>query len=136
MCTNDNNVVVLKLGGSVLASDKSLPAAVSEVYRHLREGKRVVAVVSAIGETTDALLNRARSVYEQADEQTLAALLATGEHTAAALLSLALSRAGIDSTSRTVEQIGLIASGPRLDAEPLALDTWALSDALKKAAGM
>lgn len=134
MCSNDNNVVVLKLGGSVLASDKSLPAAVSEVYRHLREGKRVVAVVSAIGETTDALLSRARSVYEQADDQTLAALLATGEHTAAALLSLALSRAGIDSTSRTVEQIGLIAAGPRLDAEPLALDTWALADALKKSA--
>lgn len=130
----DNNTVVLKLGGSVLASDKSLPAAVSEVYRHLREGKRVVAVVSAIGETTDALLARARSVYEQADDQTLAALLATGEHTAAALLSLALSRAGIDATSRTVEQIGLVASGARLDAEPLALDTWALADALKKSA--
>ncbi|MDP1660696.1 MAG: hypothetical protein Q8L55_02170, partial [Phycisphaerales bacterium] len=137
MCTlNDNNVVVLKLGGSVLASDKSLPAAVSEVYRHLREGKRVVAVVSAIGETTDGLLGRARAVYEQADEQTLAALLATGEHTAAALLTLALARAGIDATSRTVEQIGLLASaaGGRLDAAPLAIDTWALSDALKKAA--
>lgn len=134
MCTNDSNVVVLKLGGSVLACDSSLPAAVSEVYRHLREGKRVVAVVSAIGEATDELLTRARAVYEHADEQTLAALLATGEHTSAALLTLALRRAGIDATSRSVEQIGLLASGSRLDAEPLALDTWALSDALKNAA--
>lgn len=135
MCTsNCENVVVLKLGGSVLAGDASLPAAVSEVYRHLRESKRVVAVVSAIGETTDQLLARARAVYEGADEQTLAALLATGEHTAAALLTLALRRAGVDATSRSVEQIGLLASGPRLDAEPLALDTWALRDAIKKAA--
>ncbi|HYD00788.1 MAG TPA: hypothetical protein VEB22_06125, partial [Phycisphaerales bacterium] len=135
MCTaNETNTVVLKLGGSVLARDASLPAAVSEVYRHLREGKRVVAVVSAIGETTDELLGRARAVYEQADDQTLAALLATGEHTSAALLTLALRRAGVNATSRSVEQIGLLASGPRLDAEPLALDTRALWSALEQAA--
>lgn len=135
MCTSDeSNVVVLKLGGSVLASDASLPAAVSEVYRHLREGKRVVAVVSAIGGATDGLLARARAVYEQADEVTLAALLATGEHTSAALLTLALRRAGIDATSRSVEQIGLLASGPRLDAELLAIDTWALREAIQAAA--
>ncbi|HZW06005.1 MAG TPA: homoserine dehydrogenase [Phycisphaerales bacterium] len=134
MCvTSESNVVVLKLGGSVLASDSSLPAAVSEVYRHLREGRRVVAVVSAIGETTDELLGRARSVCDQADEQTLAALLATGEHTSAALLTLALQRAGVDATSRSVEQIGLVAGGARLDAEPLGLDTPALAGALERA---
>ncbi|MFT3686961.1 MAG: hypothetical protein QM783_18905 [Phycisphaerales bacterium] len=135
MCTRtDNDVVVLKLGGSVLASDTSLPAAVSEVYRHLREGKRVIAVVSAIGETTDELLTRARAVYEQSDDLTLAALLATGEHTSAALVTLALRRAGIDATSRSVEQIGLIASGGRLDAEPVQVDITALHSALKAAA--
>lgn len=134
MCTrNEPDTVVLKLGGSVLASDASLPAAVSEVYRHLREGKRVIAVVSAIGETTDGLLARARNVYEHADDLTLAALLATGEHTAAALLTLALRRAGVPATTRSVEQIGLTASGPRLDADPAALDAVVLRAALKTA---
>jgi len=128
-------IIVLKLGGSVLASDEALPIAVHEIDRHLRTGVRVVAVVSAIGDTTDQLLARgqvAGSEIENPDVQTLAALLATGEHTSAALLTLSLRKAGVTACTRTVDQLKLIASGERLNADPVSIDTAALHNALER----
>jgi len=135
-------IIVLKLGGSVLASDAALPIAVHEIDRHLRQGLRIVAVVSAIGDTTDDLLARARSAggintstadadSSEPDTSTLAALLATGEHTSAALLTLALRRAGISASTLSVDQLHLVASGDVLDAEPQTIDTATIHAALK-----
>ncbi|MGH7132810.1 MAG: homoserine dehydrogenase, partial [Phycisphaerales bacterium] len=125
-------IIVLKLGGSVLASEGSLPLAVHEVYRWLREGYRVVAVVSALNGVTDRLLSRARAFCPQPDEGAVAALLATGESTSAPLLSLALDRAGIPATVLNVHQIGLRVEGSVLDAQPVTLDAsavrWALDE--------
>lgn len=125
-------IIVLKLGGSVLASEGSLPLAVHEVYRWLREGYRVVAVVSALNGVTDRLLSRARAFCPQPEEGAVAALLATGESTSAPLLSLALDRAGIPATVLNVHQIGLRVEGPVLDAQPVKLDAsavrWALDE--------
>ena len=55
-------LTVLKFGSSVLRGDADLPAAVHEIYRQVRRGHHVVAVVSALGDTTDALLARARAL--------------------------------------------------------------------------
>jgi len=50
-----NDIVVLKLGGSVLRSGADLPRVVSEIYRHARLGEHVVAVVSAFAGVTDRI---------------------------------------------------------------------------------
>jgi aspartokinase len=91
---NDGNAV-LKFGSSVLRSAQDLPRAVHEVYRWVRSGHRVVAVVSALGDTTDRLLAGARGLCGEPDPRPLAALLATGEAQSAALLALALRQAGL-----------------------------------------
>ena len=70
-------LVVLKFGSSVLRGLEDLPEAVHEIYRHWRAGKRVVAVVSALGNTTDELLGRARGLTREPAPEALAALLAT-----------------------------------------------------------
>jgi len=49
----ENKIIVLKFGSSVLRSEKDLQTAAHEVYRWWREGRQVVAVVSAFGDTTD-----------------------------------------------------------------------------------
>jgi homoserine dehydrogenase len=128
-------IIVLKLGGSVLASDEALPVAVHEIDRFLRTGLRVVVVVSAIGDTTDSLIARAQAAggeVEDPDVPTLAALLATGEHTSAALLTLALRKSGITACTRTVDQLKLIAKGERLNADPVSLDTAVLHQSLER----
>ena len=87
---SESPIQVLKFGSSVLASPEHLANAVHEIYRWWRAGKRVVAVVSAIGSTTDRLLAEAKRLSARPDEEATAELLATGEAESVALLKLAL----------------------------------------------
>lgn len=118
-------LIVLKLGGSVLRDRDALAQAVHEVYRWQRIGCDVVAVVSALEGETDRLLAEARSVCEEPDAGHCAALLATGELRSAALLALALQRAGLEARALTPHQINLrvhARAGEALDAEPTGVD--------------
>jgi homoserine dehydrogenase len=117
------NIVVLKFGSSVLRSEHDLPRVVQEIYRIWRTGEQVAVVASAFGDTTDELLDRGTSICAKPDEAILATLLATGETTAAALLALALQRAGIPVKVFDAAQAGLRTSGSVADAELTALDT-------------
>ena len=109
-------IQVLKFGSSVLRSSADLPLAVHEIYRHLRLGRRVIAVTSAIGPTTDHLLADAAAWGEEPEGAHVAALLATGEEAAAALLALACERAGIAVHRLDAEQAGLRTRGPLRDS--------------------
>ena len=122
-------IAVLKFGSSVLRSEDDLPRVADEIYRWVRVGHRVVAVVSALGNTTDELFARARS-YGQCAGHAIAELVATGEATSASLLRLALDRAGIPCVTLNAQRIGLETSGPVLDASPQRLDTAAVLTAL------
>jgi len=116
-------ICVLKFGSSVLRSEADLPAVVHEIYAELRRGRRVLVVVSAFGSTTDQLLALANSQTPKPEPRVLAQLLATGESTSAALLTLALTRAGVRARSITPSSIGLVAQGDYLDAHPVDLET-------------
>jgi len=117
--------VVLKFGSSVLRTEADLADVVHACYTHVRAGRSVVAVVSAIGDTTDRLLARARAFGTASDHPT-AALLATGEARSAALLSLALARAGVPAHIAPPHLLALRTRGPVLDAEPSSVDTGTL----------
>ncbi|MBS0192550.1 MAG: homoserine dehydrogenase [Phycisphaerales bacterium] len=126
-----DEIVVLKFGSSVLPDEQSLPLAVHEVYRYLRKGQKVVAVVSAMGPTTDRLLAHARSYGDSCDAGAVAALAATGEAQTQALLMLALDRAGIPANALDPGALALVTSGPPLDARPESLDVAAIRRALE-----
>jgi homoserine dehydrogenase len=129
---SENRIIVLKFGSSVLRNERDLPAAVHEVYRWWRDGFQVVAVVSAFGNTTDELTQRAHSVCEQPDEALVASLLATGEATSSVLLGLALKRSGIPATVLDAETAGLRTDGPTLDANLTSVDTRCVFEALNR----
>lgn len=119
------SISVQKFGSSVLKDEADLSRAVHAVYADLRRGRRVVAIVSAIGATTDRLLDEARSsldVSAAPDARVLARLLATGEARAAALFSLALERAGIPVALLGSDNAGIVTEGELLDAHPIGLD--------------
>jgi homoserine dehydrogenase len=126
-----DRLIVLKFGSSVLRSEADLPRAVHEIYRWIRDGFSVVAVVSAFGNTTDELLASARGYCEQPPEGALALLLSTGEKRAAALLALALDRAGIPATAFDPSRLGLRTSGRVLNAEPVRLNVGTIRRALE-----
>lgn len=122
--------VVLKFGSSVLPDESHLGDAVKEIRAWRERGYRVVAVVSALGDTTDLLIAKAESITADADEVAYAALLATGEATATALLSLALGRAGLPANVLDPGAIGLKTSGKKTDAVAADLDVVAVHRAL------
>lgn len=132
----DRNLLVLKFGGSVLADENALRIAVHDIYREVRQGRRVLAVVSAMSGTTDRLLEQARQLVDdpsvEPDPAGLAQLLATGEQTAAAMLALSLSRAGIPATLFDAHRAGLSTRGPLLDAELCGIDDVAIRRALQQ----
>jgi homoserine dehydrogenase len=121
---------VLKLGGSVLENEAGLEIAVREIERTASSGARVLAVTSAFRGVTERLLERARSRFPSPSPDALASLLATGESTAAAFLSLALDSAGIPNELLDPDRVRLRARGPALDAEPADVDIEVIEKAL------
>ncbi len=126
--------VVLKFGSSVLDPRDGLADCVQEVYREVRAGRRVVAVVSAFPGVTDSLLASAERAFERPDPALLARYVATGETASAAFLGIALEKAGIPARVVGPEEVGLAARGPYLDAEPAALDVRAVEALHEEAA--
>ena len=114
--------IVLKFGSSVLRSAADLPAAVHEIYSWYRRGWRVVAIVSAIGNSTEALLRDAHAFCAEPEPSATAELLATGERHSAALLGIALDRAGVASRVVDPREIGLQTQGTVLDSEAVGVD--------------
>jgi len=117
------NVIILKFGSSVLRSTDDLPNVVHEIYRWYRAGHAVIAVVSAIGKTTEALIRDSRTLTESPEPFSTAELLATGERTSAALLGIALDRSGVPARVVNPREIGFEVAGTPLDSEPVSLDT-------------
>jgi homoserine dehydrogenase len=126
-------LTVLKLGGSVLRSERDLASAVHEVYRHRRRGARVLCVVSAFHGETDALTATARDIDDAPPAHALVPLLATGELRAAALLTLALERAGLPARALDPATHGPRVVGDLVDARPVGLDRAAYGRAFARA---
>jgi homoserine dehydrogenase len=127
-----DRIIVLKFGSSILHSDDAANDAVAEIYRHLRRGWRVVAIVSAIGETTDELLDRINR-WDDVPGEATATMLATGELASASILAAALRRDGIESRLLTPHQVELRTRGTATDADPVSIRAGAIHAALASA---
>lgn len=123
------DLVVLKFGGSVLNDKDDIPEVVTDIYRVVRDGARVLAVVSACEGVTDTLLAEAWRYGCGHDNLHLPRYVALGEESSAALLALACDRAGLSAVCLAVAELGLVARGPRENAEPVRLDPAAIERA-------
>lgn len=117
-----HRLCVLKFGSSVLHKPDDYARAAHEIYRHTRKGEKVVAVVSALDGETDGLFEVGEDVGNGASEALLARLVRCGELKSAALMGLALERAGIPSAVLDPHEMGLVAEGDPLDANLAGLD--------------
>ena len=118
--------IVLKFGSSVLRSLDDLPTVVSEIYRHARVQRKVVAVVSAFAGETDTLIAESARLGAGEGSRHAPRLIALGEERSAALLALACESAGLDARVAGARQIALKAGGPVDDAAPETADIDAL----------
>lgn len=124
-------LAVLKFGSSVLTDESALPVAVDEIREHVEDGQSVLAVVSALGGGTDELIAQARRLAPDPDPAALAALLATGESTATALLGVALQAGGLPATVLDPGRVGPLTHGPLLDGRPYEMNRTDIRRALE-----
>jgi homoserine dehydrogenase len=118
---------VLKFGSSVLEREEDYRTAAQEVYRHIRDGEKIVAVVSALAGETDSLLAQAVSVGGEPSPALVARLARVGELRSAALMGLALCRMGIRACVLDPDEMGLVAKGEPLDADLDRVDADAVN---------
>jgi homoserine dehydrogenase len=128
---SERPLCILKFGSSILHSPGDLPIAALEIYREVRRGQRVVAVVSAFAGVTDALLSEATR-FADVDDASIARLLATGEAASAARLALQLDDLGIPAQVLEPHRVSLRTRGPRLDATPDGVDAAAFDESFEE----
>ena len=101
------HLVVQKYGGSSLASAERIRAVADRIRRARAAGNDVVVVVSAMGDTTDALIRLAHSVSSDPDKREMDLLLSTGETVSATLVAMALEAMNCPVVSLTGPQLGI-----------------------------
>ena len=100
-------LIVQKYGGTSVASAERIRAVAGRIAARKEQGDDVVAVVSAMGDTTDQLIALAGQITEHPDDRELDVLLSTGEIVSSTLVTMALHAAGVDAVSLTGAQAGL-----------------------------
>ena len=100
-------LIVQKYGGSSLADAESIKRVAKRIVETRKAGNEVVVVVSAMGDTTDELLDLAEQVAPIATGRELDMLLTAGERISMALLAMAIKSLGQEARSYTGSQAGL-----------------------------
>ena len=101
-------LIVQKYGGTSVADPDRIRAVADHVAFTRAHGNDVVVVVSAMGKTTDNLLQLAHQVSTVHPGREMDMLLTTGERISMALLCMALADAGVEAVSFTGSQVGII----------------------------
>jgi len=101
-------IIVQKYGGTSVADVERIKNVARKVVASYVSGRNVCVVVSALGDTTDKLIELAQQITDQPSERELDMLMSTGEQTSCALLAMAIHRLGHKAISFTGAQVGII----------------------------
>ncbi|MDP3722768.1 MAG: aspartate kinase [Candidatus Omnitrophota bacterium] len=116
-------LIVQKFGGSSVANPERIQRVAQRVVETKRTGADVVVVVSALGDTTDELLQLASQISQSPPERELDMLMATGEQVSVALLAMAIHELGEDAVSFTGAQVGILTDGTHTRAKLVDINT-------------
>lgn len=100
-------LIVQKFGGTSVGSTEKIRKAAERVIAEREAGHDVVVVVSAMGKSTDVLVDLAKELTDDPSKREMDMLLATGEQVTISLLAMALQRRGYDAISFTGWQAGM-----------------------------
>jgi aspartate kinase len=106
--TQGNGTVVMKFGGTSVADAERIKRAARRIVAQRDRGNRVVAVLSARGQTTDELIAMAEEVSPIPDRREMDMLLSTGERISCALCAMAINDLGHRAISLTGSQAGIV----------------------------
>ncbi|MDD4085069.1 MAG: aspartate kinase [Acidaminococcaceae bacterium] len=125
-------ILVKKFGGSSVATPEKMHGIVDRVLNEKKPGDRVVLVVSAMGDSTDDLLELASKVAPNMPKRELDMLLSTGEQVSVALMAGAFISKGQPAISFTGGQAGILTSDVHTKATILNVDAKRVKEALEE----
>lgn len=126
------SIIVQKYGGSSVADIEKLKKIAHIIASVKQQGHDVVTVVSAMGKTTNQLIEMAKSLSPNPERRELDMLLSTGERITMALLCIALNDLGIRAISLTGSQAGIITNDRYNDASVIEVRPFRVQDELAK----
>jgi len=125
-------LIVQKYGGSSVADAERIKNVAQRIARAKDKGDRVVVVVSAMGDTTDELIELAYQISEKPDSRELDVLLSTGEVVSSTLLAMALHGMGYPAISLTGAQAGIRTDATYSRARILKVESKRVDKELEK----
>ncbi len=123
-------VIVQKYGGSSVGSPERMRAVAERIVRAKEAGNSLIAVVSAMGDVTDDLLELAAQINPEPPEREMDMLLATGEQVSIALLAMAIHALGHEAISFTGPQVGIVTDHGHTKAKILEVRADRVRDAI------
>jgi aspartate kinase len=123
-------IIVQKFGGTSVGSIERIQNVANKVIREVNNGHQLVVVVSAMGKTTDELVNLASQISKHPNKREMDMLLSTGEQVTIALLAMALREKGYDAVSLTGWQAGIETEAFHGNARILNVDTTKIKSLL------
>ena len=127
-------LIVQKYGGSSVADAEGMKRVAARIVASKRDGNRVVVVVSAMGDTTDELIDLANQVTPIPNGRELDMLLTAGERISMALLAMAISSLGHEARSFTGSQAGVITDSSHGRARIIDVTPGRIQEALAEGA--
>ncbi|MCD4652076.1 MAG: aspartate kinase [Candidatus Cloacimonetes bacterium] len=125
-------IVVKKFGGSSLNNIDRVKKVAELIAIDQKDGEQIIAVVSAMGKTTNELIKQAYSVSSTPSRRELDMLMTAGERITMSLLSIALLNLGVDSISLTGSQCGIITDTHHGNAKIIDVRAFRMNEALKQ----
>ena len=123
-------IVVQKYGGSSVGDVERMKRVAARIVATRREGNEVVVVVSAMGDTTDELVDMAARINRRPPQRELDILLTAGERISMSLLAMAIDDLGVSARSFTGSQAGIITDTVHGKARILAVTPERVREAL------
>ena len=127
-------LIVQKFGGSSVADAESIKRVAARIAASKRSGQQVVVVVSAMGDTTDELIDLANQVSPMPNGRELDMLLTAGERISMDLLAMAISNLGLEARSFTGSQAGIITTSTHGRARVIDVTPGRIQEALAEGA--
>jgi aspartate kinase len=127
---SSGEIVVMKFGGTSVAEPDDIRRAAARIVAAREEGKRVIAVLSARGKTTDDLVSMAYEVSPSPAAREMDMLLSTGERISCALCAMAINDLGHNAISLTGSQAGIVTDSSHTKARILDVRADRIRDAL------
>lgn len=126
------NIIVQKYGGTSVGTPERIKAVAARIKTYIEKKYSVVVVVSAMGKTTDSLIELSKQITQNPSKRELDMLLSTGEQVSIAMLAMALHEIGIDAISYTGSQIKLLTDGNFFNAKIQSISTEKITESLKQ----